>query len=83
MKTLLLSLLLFVGLCSSSCTSEYEERLEEGKALILRLEFIENSQLQISDELIKDELATISNEITVLAKLSGNEELFFDQLKDL
>ncbi len=83
MKTLSFSIILFIGLLSSSCTSEYEERLEEGKALVLRLDFLEASQSHLSDELIKDELTTISNEISILAKLSGNEELFLVQLKKL
>jgi len=83
MKTLSLSIILFIGLFSFSCTSEYEERLEEGKALVLRLDFLEESKSQLSDELIKDELATISNEISILATLSGNEELFLVQVKKL
>lgn len=83
MKTLLLSIIVLIGFCFTSCTSEYEERLEEGKKLILRLDFLKESQSQLSDELIKDELTTINNEITVLAKLSGNEELFLVQLKNL
>lgn len=81
MKTLLL--LILIGLSTSSCTSEYEERLEEGKELIHRIDFLEERKNQLSDELIKEELTTISNELSVLAKLSGNETLFLMQLKNL
>ncbi len=83
MKTLLLSITLFIGLFSSSCTSEYEERLNQGRVLINRINYLKERQSQLSDELIKDELMVISKEISVLAKLSGNESLFLREVNKL
>lgn len=80
MKTLLTIILL--SFLFTSCTSEYEERLEEGKDLLQRIEFINDSQNQLSDDTIKDEMTSINNELSILAKVSGNEELFLDQLKN-
>ena len=77
---LLLSFIL-ISFLFTSCTSEYEERLEEGKGLLQRMEFINNSQNQLSDDTIKEEMSSINNELSILAKVSGNEELFLAQLK--
>ncbi len=83
MKTLLLLTIIFSGLFLSSCTSEYEERLEEGKELIQRIEFIKQRQSSFTDEMIQEELMSINNELSILARLSGNEELYLSQLRDL
>lgn len=81
MKTLLPALL-FIGLLTS-CTSEYEERFEEGLALVDRIETLKESQTELSDAMINEEMAEINNQIITLAKLSGHEKLFLTDLKGL
>lgn len=64
----------------SSCTSEYEERLEEAKELRERLSLIEESNFVAPNEELTQEIADLEDQIFFLAKVSGNEELFLDEL---
>jgi hypothetical protein len=65
----------------NSCTSEYEERLEEAKRLKERLSMIEESNfISPNSELIK-EMRELEAEIDLLARVSGNEEMFFADLE--
>lgn len=78
-----LMLITFVILLTtlSSCTSEYEERLEEARALKLELSMIEESNF-ISPKLeLMLEISELEAEIQYLAKVSGNEELFLAELE--
>lgn len=63
-----------------SCESEYEERLKQGLHLKERLALMERSSDALSDEVLQTEIETIRNEIVLLAKVSGNEELFLSQV---
>ena len=75
MKTMTLVLLLvLVGF--TSCTSEYEERLAEGQDLLSRLELVEGSGDYRINNQLEVEIREIKNEISFLAKVSGNEDLF-------
>lgn len=66
----------------SSCTSEYDERLEQARKLQDRYLMVEESNMVApSDELLA-ELNEIQNEIDFLAKISGNEHLFLKELND-
>ena len=78
MKITILLLLIFLG--ASSCTSEYEERLEQGRNLKNRLELVEGTSDYISSSQLLVEINNIRNEISLLAKVSGNEDLFLKQL---
>lgn len=64
----------------SSCTSEYEECLEEGKNLKERLMDLENNDLMISNDYSNVEAKEIYNEIHLLARVSGNEDLFIKEV---
>lgn len=77
--TLLLTL---IGFClsMSSCTSEYEERLQQGKSLKARLISLESNDFMYSEEASSVEQMEIVNEINLLAKLSGNEQLFLKEI---
>lgn len=73
-------LIIIVGLSSASCTSEYEQRLEEGRILVDRLEIVEGTSDYISDNQFVFEVNEIVNEINLLAKVSGNEKLFLQEI---
>ena len=77
--TLLLTL---IGFCfsMSSCTSEYEECLQQGKSLKARLTSLESNDLMYSKDAASVEQMEIVNEINLLAKLSGNEQLFLKEI---
>lgn len=81
MRSLLPLLLVFLGL-STSCTSEYDERLAEARVLQKRyLKVEETNMFSPNDDLVQ-ELINIQNEIDYLAKVSGNEHMFFRDLED-
>lgn len=65
---------------TTSCTSEYEERLEQGKVLKDRLELVKGTSYYISNSQLVSEVIEINNEISLLAKVSGNEALFLKEV---
>lgn len=75
-------LLLFVCLLSSSCTSEYDERLEEAKILRDRLLLVEESNFISPNRKLINEMHQLETEIHYLAKVSGNEEMFLQEIKE-
>lgn len=77
--TTLLLLLAFVVL-GASCTSEYEEQLSEGRRLKEKLTLMESTKHLSNNQDLDFEIAKLRNEITYLAKVSGNEELFIKEL---
>lgn len=81
MKSLLL---LAFGTCLffvSSCSSEYSERLDTARALKVELEktIAQQSELGVKSY---DEVLAIKQQIAFHAKVSGNEELFIQQLSE-
>ena len=80
MRLLGTALLLFTCLLGS-CTSEYEERLEEAKILRERFLLVEESNFLSPNPELKNEMQKIESEINFLAKLSGNEEMFLIDIK--
>lgn len=80
MKPKLLLPIIFFSLSISSCTSEYEECLKEGKNLKTRLSNLEKNSVMISEESINVEAKEIYNDIILLAKVSGNEHLFLKEV---
>ena len=74
----LLSLMLVV--IFTSCTSEYDECLEEAKELRQRYLMVEETNMVSPNEELLKELQKIESEIDYLAKVSGNEQLFFREL---
>lgn len=64
----------------SSCTSEYDECLAEAKELRQRYLMVEETNMVSPNEELIKELQKIENEIDYLAKVSGNEQLFFREL---
>lgn len=75
-------LVVFIGFFFSltSCTSEYEECLKEGKTLKTRLTGLKSNDLMYSGEISSVEEREIYNEINLLARLSGNEQLFLKEV---
>ena len=65
-----------------SCKSEYEERLQEAKVLQQRYLVVEESNMLEPKAELYSELEDIRSEIEYLARLSGNEHMFFKDLED-
>lgn len=75
---LLLLNLLLLGL--ASCSSEYNERLSKAKEL--KMEIVKTLQNRyIIGVTAAEQIADLQEEINFHAKVSGNEELFKDQLE--
>jgi glycine cleavage system protein P-like pyridoxal-binding family len=81
MRLTAIALLLF-SFSLGSCTSEYEERLEEAIELKERFLIVEESHFISPNEHLETEMKKIEREIQLLAKVSGNEELFMKQLSE-
>jgi len=75
------ALLLFTCLLATSCTSEYEERLEEAKVLREKFLIVEESNFLSPPGELSSEMKEIESKIEFLAKVSGNEELFLREIK--
>lgn len=73
-QPLFLSLVITACLCS--CKSEYSQRLSKGYELKKELIKLSNT----SDESSQLKVKEIREELNLHAKVSGNEELFFEQL---
>ena len=73
-------LLLFISF--SSCTSEYEERLEEAKIIQSRKILVENSLFNSPSNSLILEIEKLESEISFLAKVSGNKQQFLAELKE-
>lgn len=76
---------LFIGLfllSLSSCTSEYEERLKQGRTLKKQLVMLHGDEIVSPSPEMQPEVIEIYNEIILLAKVSGNEELFMKEVFD-
>ncbi|MCR9172373.1 MAG: hypothetical protein NXI10_07785 [bacterium] len=81
MKILLL-LALFLGVSLASCKSEYEERLQEAKNLQERYLLVEESNMMSPREELAEEMRDIKSEIEYLARVSGNEYMFYKELNN-
>jgi hypothetical protein len=75
--TLLLLSLSFLVL--TSCSSEYDERMSKAKALKIEMLKALNNR-HILGVIAEEQIADLRKEINFHAKVSGNEELFFNQL---
>lgn len=78
MKLSLVSLLVLLSL--SSCKSEYEERLEEARALKERMALVEANSDIYEQYGLFNEKKLLEDEIRFLAKVSGNEKLFLKEI---
>ena len=78
MKLSLVSLLVILSL--SSCKSEYEERLEEARELKERMSLVEANIAIYKKYGISNEKELLEDEIQFLAKVSGNEKLFLEEI---
>lgn len=81
MKLIGTVLLLLFTISFTSCTSEYEERLEEAKLLRQRLLLVEETHFLSPKAELVQEMEQIQTEISFLAKISGNEELFMEEIE--
>lgn len=73
-------ILIMSVLVLNSCTSEYEECLQEGKYLKERLSDLERNDLMFSNDYSNAEAKEIYDEISLLSKVSGNEDLFMKEV---
>ncbi len=80
MKLRAVLLLLSLVTLATSCKSEYEERLLQGMHLKEKLAMMEQSRALTNNDRLLDEIREIHDEITLLARVSGNEELFLQQV---
>ena len=78
MKLSLVSLLVILSL--SSCKSEYEERLEQARALKERMSLVEENISIYEKYDLFNEKELLQDEIQFLAKVSGNEKLFMKEV---
>ncbi len=78
MKLIVTSLLLTITLFS--CKSEYEERLEQARVLKQRMQLVESNFSSNNAKIMSNELQTLHEEIQFLAKVSGNEKLFMEEV---
>jgi len=82
MRSLLLFVMLAMSVTFVSCKSEYEERLQEAKRLQKRYLLVEESNMMDPKEELIQELQEIQSEIEYLARVSGNEYMFFKDLQE-
>ena len=80
MKPTTIVILIISILALTSCTSEYEECLQEGKHLKERLSDLERNDLMFSNDYSNAEVKEIYDEISLLSKVSGNEDLFMKEV---
>ena len=78
MKFYLVSLLLIISL--ASCESEYEQRLEQARELKERMQLVESNLATNNAKNLSAELESLQEEIQFLAKVSGNEKLFMQEV---
>ncbi|MCJ8289820.1 MAG: hypothetical protein HRT58_09170 [Crocinitomicaceae bacterium] len=78
MKLFLVSLLVILSL--TSCKSEYEERLEQARALKVRLSLVQSNISMNEQSNLSSEVDLLHEEIQFLAKVSGNEKLFLKEV---
>lgn len=64
----------------TACTSEYEERLKQGRTLKKQLTMLHGGDVISISGNEEPEVIEIYNEIILLAKVSGNEELFLKEV---
>ena len=81
MKLITVSLLLR-SLLFTSCKSEDEERLEEVKELKEKITMVEASNSLLPKERLINEIENLEDEISFLAKVSGNEKLFLAEVHE-
>ncbi len=82
MRSLLLLFLAVGGLFAiTSCSSEYSERLDKAKVLKQELSKAMEDQERVGLN-FNNEIAEIIKEIDFHAKVSGNEELFLQELNE-
>lgn len=74
MKTLILLLMILSSFLFYGCQSEYHERME--KALRLKEDYLKIKSSSADDQA----LSKIKDEIFILAKISGNEDTFIEEL---
>jgi len=79
MRFITISVLL-LGLLTVSCKSEYHERLDEAKELKAKMSMVQASNELSPRERLEREIQSLNEEILFLAKVSGNEELFLQEL---
>lgn len=72
------SLLLLMSL--ASCKSEYDERMEQALELKEKIVLVERSNNLAPRKSLITEIEMLNEEIQFLAKISGNEELFLQEL---
>lgn len=72
------SLLLLMSL--ASCKSEYDERMEQALELKEKIVLVERSNNLAPRKSLMTEIEMLNEEIQFLAKISGNEELFLQEL---
>ena len=82
LKLITVSLLLLLSLLFTSCKSEYEERLEEVKELKEKITMVEASNSLLPKEWLINEIENLEDEISFLAKVSGNEKLFLAEVHE-
>ena len=78
MKLFLVSLLVILPLLS--CKSEYEERLEQARVLKERMSLVEATISVNEESKLSNEIDQLQEEIQFLAKVSGNEKLFLQEV---
>lgn len=84
MKIKLLLGLIIVGITIASCESEYDKQLDKAKQLVNEEAELEASLPQYGEEsgYLNQSLEELKETILFHAHLSGNKELFLEELRD-
>lgn len=70
---------LIFTLLFTSCVSEYEERLQRARELVSEIEEVKSNQ-DLLGYSCEPEIAELQKEILLHARVSGNQEKFFEEL---
>ncbi len=62
-----------------SCVSEYEERLQKARELVVEIEVFKENQNKLGYD-CEPEIKELQEEIQFHARVSGNESLFYKDL---
>jgi hypothetical protein len=80
MKTIAIIGLLLMSLGFQSCQSEYAERMKKAIELKRKHTELRNILNQSEKPTLKTLLSELEREISIQAKISGNEEMFLKEL---
>lgn len=80
MKVTVFIAVVFIGLGLQSCQSEYSERMAKAIELKRKHTELKSTMSESKNPNLQALLGELEHEISIQAKISGNEELFLEEL---